>query len=257
MSLLKKYSAAVSVIALTLLIDLGFHKLCAVDTSDDPSKVGFDIKYPLTAEGTLALKADSFEHRDETLIQELMERHETEQVELSAEELEAVSKIFKEFAEAYSTKGKISPDFGKAAGYYLKAEKLGDQTAREAYYGLLDKTSFQSQNKKLTEIYLREAEKQDIEFLKKIAQVYLQKYDSGCSGRIAQCYLKIAELGDPAGKSEFYGFLKGFKKIFVCVDTAAEHLFPICLQEVGMDEYVERFLEENYRDGYFLKGVFS
>ena len=139
MFLLKKYSAVLSVIALTFLMDFHLHELCAVGASDDTSKADLALKYPLTTEGMLVLKADSFEHRDEALLQELVDRYETKQLILSAEELGALSRMCKELAQDFSTQGKVDPDFSKAAEYYLKAEKLGDQTARKAYYGLAKK----------------------------------------------------------------------------------------------------------------------
>ncbi|MBY0502118.1 MAG: hypothetical protein K2P93_09000 [Alphaproteobacteria bacterium] len=335
MFLLKKYSVFLSVVALIFLADLCLYELVAVGADADHSKVELALKYPLTTEGALALKTDTFERRDETLLQELVDRYETEQVVLSAEELEAVSMAFKRLAKCYSADEKFRPDFSRAAEYYLKAEKLGDSTtreayyglpqkveivcrssarkahfeklipiyfndphirdpefyvelakmlsangaysnlslaaecylkairlgnpvAREAYYGLFEKANCQSQVKELTEIYLREAEKQDIDFLKKIVQLLIKEFSSDNSGRIAQCYLKIAELGDPTGKSEFYGLLERFNKIFTSNRSkAAKYLFPICLQEVGKDERVNPLLEKNYGDGYFLNGVFS
>ena len=151
-----------------------------------------------------------------------------------------------------------------AAECYLKATTLEDPVAREAYYGLFDKvedapySERKSQLKELVEIYLRKAEKQDINFLKNLAQELRKESSFDNSGRAAHCYLKIVELGDPAGKREFYGLLEKFDELCSCDQPkAAEHLFPICLQEAGRDERVEPLLERNYGNGYFLRGFFS
>ena len=101
MFLLKKYSAVFAAIAIIFLMNLHLHELCAVGASVDNSKIDLALQYPLTTEGMLALKADTFEHRDEAHLQEFVDRYETDQIVLSAEELEALSAMSNGLAEDF------------------------------------------------------------------------------------------------------------------------------------------------------------
>lgn len=225
MFLLKKYSAVFSVIALIFLMDLRLHELRGVGASVDHSKADLALKYPLTIEGMLALKAD------ETLLHELVDRYEAEQVVLSAKELETLPTLFMRLAEDYSTKEK----FSKAAKYFLRAEDLGDPTARKGFLGLantlknLPKRQRKIQAQKLSQIYQQDAERGGTQSFMIRAEVYAIEKDDG---KAMEYYLKAAHQGDAQAYSKAYDY---YCMVYAIVTDSITRLAR-CVEAVEKEE---------------------
>jgi hypothetical protein len=123
---------------LGIILTLGIHELQAADTASTDPKAELLRKYPLTEEGNSRLKYDAGKTHEEALLDELVARYSRNQLTLSSDTSQKLCQRFHSSAkECVGDRWSSNQDFGKAAKEFLRAAKLGDQTARVSLNGLI------------------------------------------------------------------------------------------------------------------------